>query len=254
MSRKLLLTPLLTALLALVLPALSVPAQAAPAAGLSERTSAVAPAQARGRTSLELARSAPYSHVGQKGVKLTARVTAAGKPGTGKVVFKLGKKTLEKAKLKKGKASIRLPRGLKPGKYVVTAKYKKVTKKTKVRVYDSAVRLSGVAFTVSKSASRFDHPEVTGTVKFRGKTAKTGYVDMYQGGRVKEGSSSKWYCCFATVSDDGSGSFAFSSYSFLGKVAEEKDPGTYEYQAFYTPTASYDEYIYSSVIKVTVTE
>lgn len=252
MNRKLLLTPLLIAVLALVLPALTAPSQSAPAAGVAERTAASAPTLARGGIKMKLSRSASYSHVGQKGVKLTAKVKKGGKAAKGKVTFLLGKKKFKKAKLKKGKASVRLPRNLKPGKYAVKAKYKKASKKTKIRVFDSAVRLSEVAFTVSKSDSSSDYPQLTGTVKFRGKAAKEGYVDMYQGGRFKEGSSSTWYCCFATVQPDGT--FAFGQYSFLGSIAEEKDPGTYEYQAFYTPTPSYDEYIYSSVIKVTVTE
>ncbi|WP_164477732.1 Ig-like domain repeat protein [Nocardioides pantholopis] len=198
---------------------------------------------------LSLKRSAAYSHVGQPGVKVTAVVKK--KRAKGKVTFSVNGAKARKVKLKKGKASFRLPSGNAPGTYKVTAKYKGAKKATKVRVYNSAIQLSATSFTISKSADSYDLPALTGSVVFKGTPAKKGYVDIYQDGRNKAGSSSPYYCCMASVASNGT--FQFSSYTFLGEVQEKKQPGTYTYQAFYTDGPAFADYIYSTPITVTVT-
>ncbi|MQW76741.1 hypothetical protein GHK92_12725 [Nocardioides sp. dk4132] len=195
-----------------------------------------------------LKRSAAYSHVGQRGVKVTAVLKK--KSAKGKVAFSINGSKARTVKVKKGKAAFRLPKSKAPGVYKVTAKYQGTKKSTKVRVYNSAIQLSGTSFTISKAADSWDLPALTGSVVFKGVAAKKGYVDIYQDGKNKGGSSSPFYCCMASVADNGT--FQFSSLTFLGKV-QEKKAGTYTYQAFYTDGPAYDDYIYSTKITVTVT-
>lgn len=220
-------------------------AQAAPGG-----TTAAAQGQdpAEKKAAFTLKRSAAYSHVGQRGVKVTA--VFAKKSAKGKVAFSVKGSKARKVAIKKGQAAFRLPKGKAPGVYKVTAKYKGTKKSTKVRVYNSAIQLSATSFTISKAADSWDLPGLTGSVVFKGVAAKKGYVDIYQDGKNKQGSGSPFYCCMASVGDDGT--FQFSSTTFLGKV-QKKQPGTYTYQAFYTDGPSFDDYIYSTPITVTVT-
>lgn len=191
-----------------------------------------------------------YSHYGQRGVKVIA---VFGKGSKGKAKFIVNGKVEKKVKVKRGKAAFRMSASAQPGVYKIKAKLRKRVGKTKVRVHNSSLTLSGVEFSISKAALSdysYEVPDLTGTVIFKGKAPSQGFVDIYQDGKNKGGSSSPNYCCMSSVTTGGA--FSFSEYSFLRKVAEEKPVGTYQYQAFYTPTASFDEYIYSSWITVHV--
>jgi hypothetical protein len=244
----------IVAALALVVPtsAVTLSATAAPGASQSEQA-AVAKYAAKKKAKkvkVGLKRSAAYSHVGQTGVKVTATVTKGKKKLKGKVTFLLNGTAAGTSKLRKGKAGYRLPDTSAPGLYKVTAKYKGKKKSVNVRVYSSALSVSATSFTISAATPSYDLPSLTGTVQFKDAPATKGYVDIYQNGNVKGGSSSPDYCCMDGV--DAGGAFSFSGYSFLGKV-QAKGPGTYSYQAFYTDDAGFDDYIYSTPITVTVT-
>lgn len=231
------------ALSASLLPSAALAAPDAPTTTVTSDTS-----ERAAKTTFKLKRSAKYSHYGQKGVKVTAVVKNGSRPAKGKVKFIVAGKKKTK-KLKKGKAAYRLPKTLTPGTYKVKVKYRKMTRKTKVKVQNSRLKVSSVAFTISKATNSWDLPDLTGTVTFKGKAPDFGYVDIYQDGKFKGGNGSPNYCCMDSVSN---GAFEFSGSTFLGKV-KDKPVGTYKYQAFYTPTASYSEYIHSAFITVTVT-
>jgi len=237
--------------LALTIPAgaFATSAQAAPGGAVGSETHGQELAKKKAKKPrIKLKRSAAYSHVGQPGVKVTAVLKRSAK---GKVTFTVNGAKARKVKLKKGKASFRLPSTTAAGTYKVTAKYKRAKKTTKVRVYNSAIKLSATSFTISKSADSWDLPTLTGSVVFKGTPAKKGYVDIYQDGRNKAGSSSPYYCCMATVAANGT--FTFGSSTFLGRVKDRQQPGTYTYQAFYTDGPAFADYIYSTPITVTVT-
>ncbi|MDF1605133.1 Ig-like domain repeat protein [Nocardioides sp. YIM 152315] len=241
------------AALALSVPTAAITATASNAApaGVShaDQHSQIVGKKAKKKVKLKLKRSAKYSHVGQTGVKLTAVAKKGKKKAKGKVTFTVNGAAVAKKKLRKGKASYRLASTNAPGVYTVTAKYKGKKKSTKVRVYNSAISLSAVEFTVSQATDSWDLPAMTGTVQYKDKPANDGYVDIYKDGNKKGGSSSPDYCCMASVADNGA--FEFGGYSFLAKV-QEMPVGDYTFQAFYTETASFAEYIYSSPIVVHV--
>ncbi|MDP9821013.1 hypothetical protein [Nocardioides massiliensis] len=196
-----------------------------------------------------LKRSAKGSHHGAPGVKVTAVVRNNGKAAKGKVAFFVKKKRMKVVRLKKGKAVYRLPSSLKPGKYLVRAKFGNKIAKTRVAVYNSALTVNQTKFTISKSMSYSELPTLFGTVKYKGKKANVGWVDIYQGGRNKGGSSSKWY---VTMTSASKGKYDFGN-RFASKV-QEKKPGTYKFKAFYTPNASFGDYVHSSWITVKVTQ
>ena len=200
------------------------------------------------RKKLTLKTSSKYSHFGQQGVKVTVKVGT--KRAKGKVKFKVNGSTVAKQKVKKGKAAYRMPSDAAPDTYKITASYKKRSGKTKVTVYNSTLSLSAVEFTISKSTPTYDLPDMTGTVIFKGTNPSEGYVDIYENGDFKGGSTSPSYCCMAGV--QAGGVFNFYGSSFLGRISTDKPVGTYQYKAFYTPTASFSEYIYSSPITVNV--
>ncbi|QWF21855.1 Ig-like domain repeat protein [Nocardioides sp. LMS-CY] len=244
------------AALALSLPTAALTsAQAAPSsAGQAGATQAAQHGQAvakkaKKKVKVKLKRSAKYSHVGQKGVKVTAVVSKGKKKAKGKVSFTVNGTAAATKKLKKGKASYQLSSTNAPGTYSVTAKYKGKKKSTTVKVYNSAISVSATEFTISKATNSWDLPALTGTVQYKDKPATTGWVDIYKDGNKKGGSSSPDYCCMDGVAADGT--FEFGGYSFLGKV-QELPVGDYTYQAFYTETASFAEYIYSTPIVVHV--
>lgn len=220
----------------------------APANADSTNLSSATQVQALKAKKMSLKLNKKFSHYGQDGVKVTAKIKGKAK---GKVKFTQNGAELGTVKIKKGKATVQLPQTNVPGVYKIKAKWKKTVAKTKVTVYDSSLSLSGVAFTVSKSTPSYDVPSVTGTVIFKGKVGTEGYVDIYKNGNVKGGSSSPDYCCMESVDDNGA--FDFSGSNFLGRVAAEEAPGTYTYQAFYTDDAAFADYIYSSPVVVTVT-
>jgi hypothetical protein len=207
------------------------------------------PAAGKRKVKVKLKRSKAYSHYGQPGVKLTASVTRGGKKAKGKVTFLLNGAAVRTAKLKKGKASYRMASTNAPGAYTVTAKYKGKKKSTSVRVYDSALALSATEFTISKSTPQYDMPDgPSGTVRYKDNPATTGYVDIYENGNVKGGSSSPDYCCMASVNADGTFTFSLFLYNVWGA----KQPGDYTYQAFYTDGPEFADYIYSTPIIVHV--
>ncbi|MBA2954699.1 hypothetical protein GON03_10220 [Nocardioides sp. MAH-18] len=198
---------------------------------------------------IKLKRSKAYSHYGQEGVKVTATVTKGRKKARGKVTFSLNGTAVSTARLKRGQASYRLASTNAPGLYTVTATYRGKKRSVQVRVYDSALNLSAATFTISKTTPQYQMPDgPSGTVRFKDQVATTGYVDIYENGNVKGGSSSPDYCCMAKVEADGS--FVFQT--FLDNVWADKQPGTYTYQAFYTDGPEFADYIYSTPITVTV--
>ncbi len=215
-------------------------------ANADSTTTVAAPVHALAAKRMSFSLDKKYSHYGQPGVKVTAKFKGRAK---GKVKFTQNGADLGTVKIKKGKASVQLPQTNAPGIYKIKAKWKKAVAKAKVTVYDSSLSLSAVSFTVSKSATT-EPTRMNGTVKFKGAVANKGYVDIYKNGNVKGGSGSPDYCCMASVQDDGT--FEFSGYTFLDEVADANEPGTYNYQAFYTDDAGFDDYIYSSPIVVTV--
>ncbi len=236
---------LATATLALVtaVPAAAV-ATAAPAnATPGNATQAGASERAAKPKALKLTKAKPGTHYGLAGNTITAKVR-----GKGKVKFLVDGSMVKKAKIKKGKAKYTLPADLVPGTYKVKAKYKKSKATIKTVVWDSALNVNLAAFEISASTPSYDLPELGGTVKYKGKTATTGYVDMYLNGNVKGGSSSTDYCCMSSVAADGT----FSFYSFLSD-AQKRGVGVWTYRAFYTETSSFADYIYSQPITVTVT-
>lgn len=239
------------AALALSVPtaALAGSAQAAPAVSQVDQHGQALAKKAKKKLKVKLKRSAAYSHVGQSGVKVTAVVSKGKKKAKGKVSFSVNGAAAATKKLKKGKASYQLSSSNAPGSYTVTAKYKGKKKSTTVTVYNSAISLSATEFTISKATASYDLPSLTGTVQYKDKPATSGWVDIYKDGNKKGGSSSPDYCCMDGVAADGT--FEFGGYSFLGKV-QELPVGDYTYQAFYTETASFAEYIYSTPIVVHV--
>ncbi|WP_110180761.1 hypothetical protein [Nocardioides solisilvae] len=235
--------------LALALPVAAVgTAQAAPvtASGVSPSVASVASADVLARKAkgkIKLKKAKPGTHYGLAGNKITAQVR-----GKGKVTFSVAG-TKVKKKVKKGKASFRLPIELTPGTYKVKAKFKKQKGQIKTIVWDSALAVNAATFTISQSTPSYDYPELLGSVKFKGVAPSEGYVDIYKDGKNKGGSGSENYCCMSSVTEGGA--FRFGGSTFLGRVAE-MGPGTYQFKAFYTPTSSFDEYIYSQWITVTV--
>lgn len=231
-----------TAALALTAPvATAAPTTTATSATLSQADGLSAPQAAK----LKLTKAKPGTHYGLAGNTITAHVK-----GKGKVTFSLDGAVLKKSKIKKGKAKVTLPSTLTPATYKVKAKYKKAKGAIKTIVWDSALNVSQAAFTISAATPSYDLPDLAGQVRFKGKVATTGYVDMYLNGNVKGGSSSPDYCCMASVGPDGT--FEFGGYSFLGD-AQERGVGTYQYKAFYTDGPEFADYIYSQWITVTVT-
>jgi hypothetical protein len=232
---------------ALTVPALATgtAANAAPQVGSSD---AVAVAAKAGR-GLKLSKNKPGSHFGQAGVKIKAK--SAKKKG--KITFSVaGQDVKETKKLKKGKASFQLPSTLAAGTYKVKAKVKGGAKaKIKTIVYNSTLSLNAPAFTISQSAycSESD-PILAGTVLFKGKNPSEGYVDVYLNGDIKGGSSSPGYLTFDTV--EGAGAFDFGTCDTLWTKLKDLGIGEHRVQLLYTPSPSYDEYIYSDFVTVTV--
>ncbi|CAA9376587.1 MAG: hypothetical protein AVDCRST_MAG32-1248 [uncultured Nocardioides sp.] len=195
---------------------------------------------------LRLVKAKPGIHWGLAGNKITAKAQ-----GKGTVKFFLGGDLVKKAKLKRGKATYKMPSDLAPGTYKVKATFKKQKAAIRTVVWDSALNVNAATFTISASTPTYDlpYPSLTGTVKFKGKIASEGFVDIYLNGNVRGGNNSPDYCCMSTVLDDGSFSFG---YDFLGD-AQERGVGTWTYRAFYTDDAAFADYIYSQPITVTVT-
>lgn len=231
--------------LALATPALTVAANAAD--GSSDRVSqSVVAKKKKQQKIVKLKRAEKGVQPGIAAQKITATVK-----GSGKVKFTVkgdGGTVKGKVKVKKGKAVYNVP-PLGTGKYKVTAKFGKSKKKTKFEVYDSALTINQSLFTVSKSNPYATNVPLTGNVKFKGKAATGGYVDVYKDGNVKGGSGSPDFLGFGTITDGGNFTYA----SFTTRVAQKYEPGTYNFQAFYTDGPEFSDYISSNFIVVTVT-
>ena len=191
------------------------------------------------------------THVGLPGLIVTAKVTVNGHRAKGKVKFSVGSINLGKVKLKRGKASVQLPQTLPAATYKVKAKYKTKARKITTYVWNSSLTLNANTFTVSKNPAAPPPPSMSGTVIFKGALAHEGWVDIYKDGINTLGSQDPNYCCMTSVSSNGT--FTFSGYGFLKRVAEKYPVGTYNFKAFYTDDPAFADYIYSTWITVTVT-
>lgn len=225
----------------------AVPAVAATAAPASAAPAVAASASERPAKAIRLSTAKPGTHFGLAGNKITATV----RQGKGKVKFFLDGAAVAKSKIKRGKAVYTMPADLAPGSYKIKATYKRAKATTTSVVWDSALNVSVADFTISAATPSYQlpTPSLAGQVKYKGKFANGGYVDVYLNGNVKGGNSGPDYCCMAGVNTDGT--FSFSS-SFLTD-AQERGVGTWTYRAFYTETASFADYIYSQPLTVTVT-
>ena len=164
-----------------------------------------------------------------------------------KVTGDTGVKLKAKVKAKKGKAVYNVP-ALVTGKYKVKASYGKKKAKTKFEVYDSALTLNQTTFTVSASDPYDTNTPLTGAVKFKGKPATTGYVDLYLNGDHAGGASSPNLLGFGDVQPDGT----FIYQYFSSRVAQKYGVGTWNFQAYYTDGPEFSDYISSNFIQVTV--
>lgn len=242
------------AALALTVPALGTVADAAPAGHQSSATSHPVAAKKKA-AKLKLKRSAKGVQPGIGKEKITA-VNA----GKGKVKFVVKgdaggvKKTV---KVKKGKAVFKVP-PLGTGKYKVTAKASNGRKgKTKFEVYDSLLTVNQTTYTYSLASNNcYDQPDLTGSIRFKGKAATTGFADVYQDGKIKGGSESPSFLGFGGVNTDGT--FLYSS--FLCDVVDggagnlgPHGPGTYSFNVYYTDGPEFADYISSNTIIVNIT-
>ena len=232
--------------LALATPALAVAATAA-ADGTSTRSSNVASAVvAKKKPTIKLKRSAKGVQPGIGKEKITAIVN-----GGGKVKFTIKGTNYKKNKnvrVKNGKAVYKVP-PLGTGKYKVTGKYNGKKAKTKFEVYDSALTVSSTTFTISASNPYTTNVPLTGSVKFKGKAANKGYVDLYKDGNHKGGSESPNLLGFGVVQPDGT----FNYQYFATDVAAKYGVGTWNFQAYYTDGPEFSDYISSNFITVVVT-
>lgn len=227
---------------ALALPAAA--AHAAPQVGGSDVAVSAKPK----KKALKLSANKPGSHFGQPGVEIKAKSSKK----KGKITFSVaGQAVTATKKLKKGKASFQLP-PLPAGSYKVKAKIKGGGKATiKTQVYNSSLSLSTPAVTLSISAPcSTSDPVLTGTVLFKGANPSTGYVDAYLNGNIKGGSQSPDYLTFDSV--EGAGAFDFGTCDTLWSDVKALGVGTHRVQLLYTPDASFEDYIYSDFITITV--
>ena len=230
--------------LALATPALTVAATAATDGSSNRSTHVASSVVAKKKPTIKLKRSDKGVQPGIGQEKITAIVN-----GGGKVKFTIkgiNYKKNKNVKVKHGKAVYNVePLGT--GKYKVTAKYQTRKAKTKFEVYDSALTVNTTTFTVSKAA--IHNGELNGSVKYKGKVATTGYVDLYKDGNIKGGADSPDFLGFASLTANGT----FNYYSFGDRVAQKYPVGTYNFQAYYTDGPEFSDYISSNFITVVVT-
>lgn len=232
---------------ALTAPALTFAGAAAVAAPVGQAEASAA--RTMQLSGLKLSKNKPGSHFGQAGVIVTAKSVKK----KGKITFVVaGQPIKETKKLKRGKAKFQLPSTLAPGAYKVKAKVKGVGKAaTKVVVYNSSLSLSANAVTISQSANcSTSDPVLTGQVLFKGSHPSEGYVDAYLNGDIKGGSESPSFLTFDTV--EGAGLFDFGVCDTLWSEVKELGVGVHNVQLLYTPDASYEDYIYSDFVAITV--
>jgi len=232
--------------LALATPALAVAATAAPHGSSTTSSQVVSTVVAKKKPTIKLKRSAKGVQPGIGKEKITAIVN-----GGGKVKFTVkgtGIKLKKNIKVKNGKAVYKVP-PLGTGKYKVQGTYQGKKAKTKFKVYDSALTVNATAFTVSASDPYDTNVPLTGAVKFKSKPAKVGgYVDLYKDGNTKGGAESPDFLGFGTIVEGG----GFTYQYFAKDVAVKYGVGTWNFQAFYTDDAGFDDYISSNFIVVTV--
>jgi hypothetical protein len=96
-------------------------------------------------------------------------------------------------------------------------------------------------------------------VKFKGKKATKGFVDFYKDGKNKGGNNNPNFLGFVSVKSDPAGTFDDGEFgAFCRRVVDGGSktppfgPGTYRFQAFYTDTASFADYVSSNFLTVTV--
>ncbi|GAA1522860.1 hypothetical protein [Nocardioides humi] len=254
--------------IALATPALTSTAAAAPGTADSPATSAAgyaAKVKAKAKKNkIKIKKSAPGVQPGIKKLVLTATKLR----GSGKVKFTItgdnGVSLKAKAKAKKGKAKLNVP-PLGTGHYKVKAKFKKQKGKTKFEVYDSALSVSTTTLTCSISNAAKRTP-LSGSVRYKGAPAATGYVDFYRNGNIAGGNQSPDFLGFASFSPAGSGQFKTGSdgKGFCTKITSGSGlaggniaplgKGTYTFQAYYTKDAGYDDYVSSNFLTVTVVD
>ncbi len=245
--------------IALATPALTAPATAAPASSSVAASQVVAAkAMAKGKK-FKIKKSQPGVQPGIAKMQLSVK----GLSGKGKVKFKIagsnGVAFTGKAKVKKGKAKYNVP-ALGTATYAVKASYKGRKGKTTFEVYDSAMTLSTTNVTCDISTYASSTP-LSGSVKYKGGAPATGYVDFYKDGNVSGGSQSPSFLGFVSFNPPGSGQFnaktdfcrqITSGTGLAGGKLAPLGVGTYNFQAYFTPTPSYAEYISSNFITVTV--
>ena len=238
--------------LALATPALTSPAAATP--GTAD-TAVVAAKVKAGK--FKIKKSADGVQPGISKLVLTSK----GLKGSGKVKYTItgdnGAVVKGKAKVKKGKAKYVVP-ALGTGHYKVAAKFNGRKGKTKFEVYDSNLTLNTTTVVCDRSGSQYS-TRVSGSVKYKGAPATSGYVDVYQNGNAAGGSSSPYLLGFASV-NSATGTFDFVTgfcsrviYGGTGSALRSGLPnGQYQFQAYYTKDAGYDDYFSSNFITVTV--
>lgn len=246
--------------IALATPALTSSAAATPGTADGAATAVVAAKVKAGK--FKIKKSADGVQPGISKLVLTSK----GLRGKGKVKYTItgdnGAVLKGKAKVKKGKAKYLVP-ALGTGHYKVKAKFNGRKGKTKFEVYDSAMTLSTTA--VSCYRSDFKSPytkkstQLSGSVKYKGAPATSGYVDVYQNGNAAGGASSPYLLRFASV-NPANGTFNFTT-GFCSAVINGGTGsalkaglanGQYQFQAYYTKDAGYDDYFSSNYITVTV--
>jgi len=211
------------------------------------------------KNKIKIKKSAPGVQPGIRKLVLTATKLK----GRGKVKFTItgnnGVSLKAKAKVKKGKAKLLVP-PLGTGHYQVKAKLKKQKGKTNFEVYDSALTVSTTTLTCDISNPE-QSTKLSGSVRYKGGPAQSGYVDFYQNGNIAGGSDSPYFLGFESFYPAGSGQFnsgtdfcreITSGTGLAGGNLAPFGPGTYTFQAYYTKDAGYDDYISSNFLTVTV--
>ena len=214
--------------------AVTLSATAAPGVSQSEHAPLAKPKAKKVKVGLK--RSATYSHVGQAGVTVTATVTKGKKKPQGQDHVpgqRRGRQSRSCARARPPTACEHQAARPLQGHGEVQGQ-EEVGQDPGLQLGD--LRLGDHLHDL-RLGSTSTLPALTGSVQFKDAPATKGYVDIYQNGNVTGGSGSPDYCCMAAVQSGGT--FSFSGYSFLGKV-QDKGPGTYSYQAFYTDDAGFD--------------
>jgi hypothetical protein len=244
---------------ALVVPALATAATAAPGSSSSTGASAVAE-KAKPKAKKKKLKVKKSADGVQPGI---AKLVLTVKGAKGKVKFTItgdnGVSVKGKAKAKKNKAEFLVP-ALGTGQYKVKAKNGKRKGKTKFEVYDSALTVSTTTLTCDISTPTASTP-LSGSVKFKGGPATTGFIDFYKDGNVAGGNASPSFLGFDSFNPPGSGAFnsgtdfcqqITAGTGLAGGNLAPLPAGQYVFQVYYTADAGYDDYISSNFLTVNV--